>query len=131
MLERVRARWSDGWGLWAVERQDSGAFIGFVGFSQPRFEAHFTPCVEIGWRLSTPSWGHGFATEGALAALSWGREHIDFPRNEVVSFTAVNNLASRRVMEKIGMTREPADDFAHPTVDDPELRAHVLYRLAL
>lgn len=131
MVERIRARWNDGWGLWAVERNDTQEFIGFVGFSQPRFDAHFTPCVEIGWRLAAPSWGQGFATEAALAALAWEREYIDFPRNEVVSFTAATNVPSRRVMEKIGMRRDPADDFAHPTVEDPALRAHVLYRLAL
>jgi len=131
MVERIIASWARGFGLWAVERLDNHEFIGYVGFSQPRFEAQFTPCVEIGWRLAPASWGQGFATEGARAAVDWGRQNMDFPRNEVVSFTTLGNVASRRVMEKLGMTHSPMDDFDHPLLPDWQYRRHVLYRLAL
>jgi RimJ/RimL family protein N-acetyltransferase len=111
-----------GWGLWAVEA--GGRFIGFVGLNEPSF----MPGVEIGWRLAREAWGHGYATEAALAALAFARDEIGL--DEVISFTSTTNVRSRRVMERIGMTRDPAGDFDHPRVDDPRLRRHVLYRLA-
>ena len=98
-------------------------FAGFVGLSVPRFEANFTPCVEMGWRLAADAWGHGYATEAARAALAFGFGELGL--REIVSFTVPHNLRSRRVMEKIGMTRDPAGDFDHPTVGT----RHVLYRL--
>jgi RimJ/RimL family protein N-acetyltransferase len=117
-----------GWGLWAVEVVDGAPFIGFVGLDKPRFQAHFTPAVEVGWRLAREHWGNGYATEGALAAVSFGFEELGL--DEIVSFTTVENERSRRVMERIGMSRDPADDFAHPNLaDDHPLRPHVLYRL--
>ena len=118
-----------GWGLWAVEIPGISLFAGFVGLSRPRFDAHFTPCVEIGWRLAPEFWGHGYATEGAVAALAFGFDTLGL--DEIVSFTTETNIPSRRVMERIGMTRKPADDFDHPAlpVDHP-LRRHVLYRIA-
>jgi RimJ/RimL family protein N-acetyltransferase len=114
-----------GWGLWAVEAPDG--FIGFVGLSEPRFAAHFTPAVEVGWRLAQRGWRQGYATEAARAAIALGFS-IGF--DEIVSFTFVGNDRSRRVMERLGMTRDPADDFEHPLLPagDP-LRQHVLYRL--
>jgi RimJ/RimL family protein N-acetyltransferase len=129
LVERIAARWTtDGHGLWAVERSDDGAFLGFVGLAAPSFEAAFTPCVEVGWRLAPAFWGHGYATEAARAALRFG--FTDLRLAEIVSFTTVTNLRSRAVMERLGMTRDPADDFDHPRLgeDDP-LRPHVLYRL--
>jgi RimJ/RimL family protein N-acetyltransferase len=105
-----------------------GDFIGLVGLSQPGWNAHFTPCVEIGWRLAAKAWNQGLATEGAEAALVWGQELISFPRNEVVSFATVTNLPSRRVMEKLGMTHDESDDFDHPLLPDWPGRRHVLYR---
>lgn len=113
-------------GLWAVEAPIG--FIGFVGLSVPRFEAPFTPCVEIGWRLARAAWGHGYATEGARAVLEhgFGTEGLD----DIVSMTAVGNARSRAVMERLGMTRDPADDFDHPTVMGTAVQRHVLYRLA-
>jgi RimJ/RimL family protein N-acetyltransferase len=131
MVDRIVDGWTRGFGLWAVERLDSHDFIGYVGFAQPRWEAKFTPCVEIGWRLAQSSWGQGFATEGARAAVDWGRRNIEFPRSEVVSFTTTGNLPSRRVMEKLGMSHRSEDDFDHPLLPDWEYRRHVLYRLAL
>ena len=118
---------SRGWGLWAVEVTDEIPFIGFVGLAEPRFEAHFTPALEVGWRLDRPFWGHGYATEGGRAALAFAFQELG--REEVVSFTTVLNEPSRRVMERLGMTRNPEDDFDHPLVDDPRVRPHVLYRL--
>ena len=128
-MDRIVDGWTRGFGQWAVERRDNDEFIGFVGFSQPRWEAHFTPCVEIGWRLARNSWNQGFATEGARAAIEWGSQNVEFPQNELVSFTTANNLASRRVMEKLGMTHSDEDDFDHPLLPDWEGRRHVLYRL--
>ncbi|MGH7680779.1 MAG: GNAT family N-acetyltransferase [Candidatus Eiseniibacteriota bacterium] len=118
-----------GFGLWAVELRGTGEFAGFTGLSTPRFEAHFTPSVEVGWRLGAQHWGHGYATEGARAALAYGFDVLGL--DEVVSLTVPANTRSRRVMEKIGMTHDPADDFDHPLLPDGHpLRRHVLYRIA-
>ena len=116
-----------GFGLWAVEVPGAVDFIGFVGLSVPEFEAHFTPCVEIGWRLARDYWSKGYATEAALAVLSFGFQQLAL--EEIVSFTVPANRRSRRVMERIGMTHSPADDFDHPTISEAHpLRRHVLYR---
>jgi RimJ/RimL family protein N-acetyltransferase len=116
-----------GFGLFAAELRDSGEFIGYIGLSVPSFEAAFTPCVEIGWRLAADRWGRGLATEGAGAVLQWGFESLALP--EIVSFTVPGNLRSRRVMEKIGMTRDENADFDHPLIPPAHpLRNHVLYR---
>jgi RimJ/RimL family protein N-acetyltransferase len=127
-VERIRAHFErHGFGLWAAEIPDVAPFIGFVGLAVPRFEAHFTPCVEIGWRVSADYWNRGYATEGAHAALKYGFEIIGL--SEIVSFTVPLNLPSRRVMEKIGMTHNSADDFDHPLIPEGHpLRRHVLYR---
>ncbi len=117
-----------GFGMWAVEVIGGARFIGFVGLGISSFEAAFTPCVEIGWRLAFEHWGHGYATEGARAALTCAFESLGL--NEVVALTAVGNARSRRVMEKLGMRRNAADDFDHPNITDGHpLRRHVLYRL--
>jgi RimJ/RimL family protein N-acetyltransferase len=112
----------------AVELVEAGSFIGFVGLAETRFEAHFTPAVEVGWRLARDYWGCGYASEGARAAIAFGFDQLG--PGEVVSFTTVGNERSRKVMERLGMTRDPGDDFDHPLLAhaDP-LRPHVLYRL--
>jgi len=116
-----------GYGPWAVEVPGQAPFIGFIGLSVPAFETSFTPCVEIGWRLARPWWGHGFATEGARAALAQGFEGLGLP--EIVSFTVPGNVRSRRVMEKLGFRY--AEDFDHPRIEPGHpLRRHVLYRLS-
>jgi RimJ/RimL family protein N-acetyltransferase len=116
-----------GWGLWAVEVPGVAAFAGFIGLATPRFEAHFIPCIEVGWRLAVEFWGRGYATEGAAAALTFGFQTLALP--EIVSFTVPANLRSRRVMERIGMVRNPNDDFDHPGLPEGHpLRRHVLYR---
>jgi RimJ/RimL family protein N-acetyltransferase len=118
-----------GFGLWAVEVVGVAPFAGFIGLSIPGFEAHFTPCVEIGWRLAAAHWCRGFATEGARAALAFGFQTLGLA--EIVSFTAAVNLRSRRVMEKLGMTNRPDDDFDHSLLPEGHwLRPHVLYRIA-
>ena len=128
-LDRIEAHFAEhGFGLWAVEVPGVTPLAGFVGLSVPRFEAHFTPCVEIGWRLDADLWNRGYATEGALAVLKFGFTALGL--EEIVSFTVPANLRSRRVMEKIGMTHSPADDFDHPLLPaSHRLSRHVLYRL--
>jgi len=116
-----------GWGLWAVEVIESSQFIGFVGLAEPRFDAHFTPAVEVGWRLAHDAWGKGYATEGARAAVVYAFNDLGLA--EIVSFTSAINTRSRRVMERLGMSRDPADDFDHPSLTAGRLRLHVLYRL--
>lgn len=114
--------------LFAAEVWATREFIGFIGLAVPRFEAHFTPCVEIGWRLKRSAWGQGYATEGALAVLDHGFSTLGL--SEIVSFTSVINERSQRVMERIGMHHDPSEDFAHPSMDDQHrLSRHVLYRL--
>ena len=118
-----------GYGLWAVELPELAPFIGFVGLSIPSFEAHFTPCVEIGWRLACEHWGRGYASEAATAALDFGFGELGLA--EIVSFTSTVNQRSMRVMERIGMTRAPEDDFDHPSLAEGHpLRRHVLYRIS-
>jgi RimJ/RimL family protein N-acetyltransferase len=116
-----------GWGLWAVEARGTAPFIGFVGLNIPRFDAHFMPAIEIGWRLGRSHWGHGYATEAANAALDFAFDALGY--DEVVSFTATVNQRSLRVMERLGMTHEPSDDFDHPNVAEGPLRRHLLYRI--
>jgi RimJ/RimL family protein N-acetyltransferase len=129
LVDRAEAHFrGHGFGPCAAELRGDGAFIGFIGLSIPAFEAHFTPCVEVGWRLAVDYWGRGLATEGARAAVRYGFETLGF--EEIVSFTVPANVRSRRVMEKLGMTRNPADDFDHPRLPERhQLRRHVLYRL--
>lgn len=129
MIKRLEGHFDrHGFGFWALEIRD-GLCAGFVGLSVPRFEAHFTPCVEIGWRLGPTHWGRGYATEGARAALAFGFDVLGL--EEIVSFTVPGNAASGRVMEKIGMTTDPADNFDHPSLAEGDpLRRHLLYRIS-
>jgi len=119
---------SRGFGLWAIEILGGDSFIGFVGLSVPRFDAHFTPCVEIGWRLAFEHWRKGYAIEAARAAARYAFGQLDL--REIVSFTAAGNIRSRRVMERLGMSHDASDDFDHPALPaGHSLRRHVLYRL--
>ena len=129
MVDRVIAHFErHRFGLYAAELRETGQFVGFIGLNIPTFEAHFTPCVEIGWRLDAAFWNQGLATEGAREVVRYAFEGLGLP--ELVSFTTVGNLASRRVMEKLEMTHDPADDFDHPRIAEGHpLRRHVLYRL--
>jgi ribosomal-protein-alanine N-acetyltransferase len=127
--ERIEAEFQEhGLGLWAVEVVGGAPFAGFVGLHHAVFPAHFTPAVEIGWRLARPHWGRGYATEGARAALADGFDRLGLA--EVVSLTVPANTRSRAVMERLGMTRDQTDDFDHPSLPEGHpLRRHVLYRL--
>lgn len=129
MIQRAEESWvGHGYGRFAVEIIETSELIGFVGLAQCKFESHFTPAVEIGWRLTHKFWGLGYATEGARAVMSWAFETRRL--DEIVSFASAPNFRSRRVMEKIGMQRKIGDDFLHPNMeaDDP-LRENVLYRM--
>jgi RimJ/RimL family protein N-acetyltransferase len=130
LAERIVAHFEQhGIGPWAVEIPGVAEFAGFVGLMVLTFEAHFTPCVEIGWRLARSAWGHGYAAEGARAALDCAFDKLRL--DEVVSMTVPANLRSRAVMERLGMTRLEADDFDHPRLPKGNpLRRHVLYRKA-
>jgi RimJ/RimL family protein N-acetyltransferase len=129
-IERIEAHWEQhGWGLWAVEVAGVAPFVGFVGL-WPADDLTGAPMVEVGWRLAREHWGNGYATEGAREALRFGFE--DLGLEEIVSFTVPQNVASIRVMERIGLMRDPSRDFDHPRVDPmayPRLVRHVLFRL--
>ncbi len=129
MAGRIQQHFDErGFGLWAVEIPHVTPFAGFVGLNTPRFEAHFTPCVEIGWRLAAAYWGQGYATEGAVKALEVAFGPLN--QSEVVAMTSTVNLRSRRVMDRLGMTYDPQDDFDHPLLAEGHpLRRHVLYRI--
>ena len=129
-VTRVEAHFEQhGFGHWAVEVLENHRFAGYVGLMRPRFETRFTPCVEVGWRLAAEHWGKGYATEGAIGAIAYGFDVIGL--REILSWTVPANMRSRRVMEKLGMTRDPADDFDHPLLPEGHpLRRHVLYRIA-
>jgi RimJ/RimL family protein N-acetyltransferase len=129
LADRIEAHFAEhGFGLFAAELRATREFVGYIGLAVPAFEAAFTPCVEIGWRIAADQWGQGLATEGAREVLwfAFGESKLD----AVVSFTVPGNRQSRRVMEKIGMTHDPRDDFEHPNLPEGHpLRRHVLYRL--
>jgi len=129
LADRIEAHFrKHGFGLCAAELRENYSFIGFVGLSVPAFEAAFTPCVEIGWRLAADHWGRGLATEGAREMVRYGFEMMGL--DALVSFTAPANIRSQRVMKKLGMTHDPSDDFDHPGLPEGHaLRRHVLYRL--
>jgi ribosomal-protein-alanine N-acetyltransferase len=129
LVDRIEVHFREhGFGLYALELRKERAFIGFAGLSIPSFQAHFTPCVEIGWRLSAEYWGRGLATEAASAVVAHAFESLAL--DALVSFTVPANIRSRRVMEKIGMTHDPSNDFDHPQLpEDHPLRRHVLYGL--
>jgi RimJ/RimL family protein N-acetyltransferase len=117
-----------GFGAWAVDRADTGAFIGAVGLLRVGYTAHFTPATEIAWRLGRPHWGRGYAPEAAGMALRFGFERLSLA--EIVANTVPENHNSQRVMQKLGMTRSAADDFDHPRIAPGHpLRRQVLYRL--
>jgi ribosomal-protein-alanine N-acetyltransferase len=129
-VDRIEEHWRQrGYGLWAVERLDTGEFIGFLGLATASFEAAFTPAVEVGWRLAAAHWGQGFATEGGRAALDFAFNRLGLA--EVVSFTAVGNVKSVAVMQRLGLAHEPSLDFEHPAVPvGHPARPHVLYRIS-
>jgi RimJ/RimL family protein N-acetyltransferase len=127
-VDRKRAHWLEhGFGQWVVELPGETSFIGVIGLETVSYEAHFTPAVEVAWRIARAYWGRGYATEAALASLDFGFEKLSL--TEIVALTVPTNWRSRRVMERLGMTRVPEDDFDHPRVPEGPLKRHVLYRL--
>ena len=139
LLERfMEHQTREGFGVWALELVASeifpehcthGRFIGFTGLSRVSFSAPFCPAVEVGWRLLPAYWGRGYATEAAHASLEYGFDTLKL--REIVAFTTPGNLRSRRVMERLGMEHDPADDFEHPGLPDAHpLRKHVLFRMS-
>ncbi|MFL5679567.1 MAG: GNAT family N-acetyltransferase [Chloroflexota bacterium] len=129
LVDRIRQRFRlDGYGLWAVERRDDGALLGFTGLAAATFEAPFTPCIELGWRLAVDAWGHGYATEAARRVLEFGFDGLLLP--EILSWTAVINRRSQAVMKRLGMIHD--SDFDHPRIAEGDrLRRHALYRLSV
>jgi RimJ/RimL family protein N-acetyltransferase len=129
-IDHIEDQWREhGWGNWAVEVPGVAPFIGYVGLWPADYVAN-RPMVEVGWRLARAHWDHGYATEAAREALRFGFEEVGL--EEIVSFTVPQNVRSRRVMERIGLIRDPAADFDHPNVDPvgyPHLVGHVFYRL--
>ena len=128
VLERVLPMFAaHGFGWWAVEVPDVAPFVGFVGLQEPSFDAWFTPCVEVGWRLARDHWGRGYATEAARVALAFGFDVSGL--DEIVAFTVPANRRSVAVMERLGMSY--VGEFEHPRLPaGSRLRTHVLYRLA-
>lgn len=129
-VERIAACWAErGWGLWALEHVDTGVFLGYTGLWPADFLPS-GPAVEVGWRLARHAWGRGYAPEAAREALRFGFDEVGL--DEIVSFTAAGNVASLRVMEKIGLRRDPGRDFDHPRVDPaahPQLVGHLFHAL--
>src|SRR5437016_1059046 len=117
-----------GFGFWAVELVASSEFMGFTGLALAGFEAHFTPAVEVGWRLKRSAWGHGYATEAARASLAYGFDQAAL--RQIVAFTPADNLRSRAVMQRIGMSHDPDDDFDHPLGPGHPPCQFVLYRIS-
>ena len=118
----------DGYGFWATEIKATGAFAGMIGLNEIAHDIPVFPKSEVGWRLAFSAWGHGYATEGAQAALQFAFDQLNWP--EVVAFTAASNERSQRVMRRLGMIRDPASDFDHPRVPEGNpLRRHVVYRI--
>lgn len=117
-----------GYGWWVVEVREGPSFAGVICLREVPFQAHFTPVREIGWRFSFETWGHGYATEGATAALAFAFDRMHW--DEVVAMTSILNLRSQRVMQRLGMRRDLNDDFDHPAVEAGHpLRRHMLYRI--
>lgn len=129
MVAKMRQQlYRNGYGWWAVEIRGGAPFAGVIALQEVPFQAPFTPANEVGWRFSFENWGYGYATEGAAAALDFAFDALKW--DEVVAFTAALNLRSQRVMERLGMTHDPADDFDHPSIEPGHvLRRHVLYRI--
>ncbi len=128
-VDRIERHWAEhGFGYWSVEIPGEAECIGFVGLSRPNFESHFSPAVEVGWRIAAEHWGRGYAPEAARAALHFG--FTELALYEIVTFTVLANTRSRRVMDKIGFQRDLAGDFEHPRLEPGHpLRPHILYRL--
>jgi ribosomal-protein-alanine N-acetyltransferase len=130
VVDKIEKHFQDyGYGLWVVEEKATGDFTGFTGLWNVQYEAHFTPAVEVGWRLARRFWGKGYATEAARASLDYGFQTAKL--KNIVAVTVPANFRSRRVMEKLGMIHDPQGDFDHPRIEDGHpLKRHLLYNLS-
>jgi ribosomal-protein-alanine N-acetyltransferase len=130
MIEALeRRRREDGLAFSAAIETASGRLVGMIGLQRVTADMPFAPTVEVGWRLARDVWGRGYASEGARAAIADGFDRLGLP--EIVAFTRPDNLRSRAVMERLGMRRDPTEDFDHPKLAaDHPMRRHVLYRLS-
>lgn len=130
LAEKIQAGYANrNYGSWAIEVQGGDSFIGYAGLNYWDLKVDFAPCFEIGWRLSSAHWGFGYATEAARKVLSYGFEVLKIP--EIVSMATIQNMRSRRVMERLGMVHHPKENFHHPklAIEHP-LSLRVLYRLS-
>ena len=129
LIERIERCFDEhGFGLWAVELTGKEPLIGFAGLAPVDIDVAFAPSVELGWRLAHPFWKQGLASESAAAAIDFAFDQLAL--RELVSYTAVGNLRSRALMQRLGMRRDPAEDFLHPALPaGHRLAPHVLYRL--
>ena len=127
-LDKQLAHWqAHGFGRYVIERE--GTFVGLVGLTRADYDAGITPAIEIAWRLAFDHWGHGYATEGARAAIRQGFDELGL--SAIVGVTTPGNLRSRRVMDRLGMVHSPSETFEHPHLPEGDpLRTHVVYRLA-
>jgi len=124
-IHRMQRQFTDkGFCYFAVDKLENNEFIGFIGLSEQTFEAHFTPCIDIGWRLSKTAWNKGFATEGAARCLEFAFHDLNLQK--VVAVAPKINVRSEQVMKKIGMKK--LGEFEHPLLGDCErLKDCVLY----
>jgi len=129
LVERIEACFEEhGYGVWAVEIPDDAPLIGFVGLLPVPPHMPFAPAVEVGWRLGRDYWSRGIAYEAACASVDFAFERLALPC--IVSFTTLANTRSRALMQRLGMTHDPREDFEHPQLaEGGPLRPHVLYRL--
>ncbi|AOK07897.1 GNAT family N-acetyltransferase [Burkholderia sp. AU28942] len=118
---------ANGFGVWAIERRADGALIGLCGLSREVRDEHpMAPCIEIIWRLARASWGHGYASEAAAAALADGFDRLEL--GEIFAWTAAANSRSLKVAQRLGMARQPTRDFDHPALPQGHaLRHHVVF----
>ena len=129
MVERIEASFdTNNLGLWALALKETGEFIGFAGLSRPTFYTHFTPCIEVSWRIDAAHWDKGYAREAGKEVLRDGFERLGL--SEIVSFSAAANARSIRVMKELHMQSAQEDDFLHPLVTQISLKRHVLFKIA-
>jgi RimJ/RimL family protein N-acetyltransferase len=130
-VARARSHWVEhGFGKFVVEVPGEADFIGVVGLDHVSFDLPFSPAIEVLWRLARPYWGCGYAAEAARAVIDDGFGRLGL--SEIVAYTVVANRRSRRLMERLGMTRNSSEDFDFRHPRRPEgypPRTHVLYRL--
>ncbi|PZX51310.1 GNAT family N-acetyltransferase [Algoriphagus chordae] len=127
LMDRMNKLYADrGHCYFAVELLESEEFLGMIGLGIKSFIAPFTPCIDIGWRIQRKFWNQGYATEGAQRCIEFAKE---LGISELYSLASSKNVASTRVMQKIGMSYQY--DFEHPDLKKyPRLQPCSLYKIA-